>query len=251
MPANRMFHPIATALVVTFVLTPGAGWIAAAGDTTTAEQNIPALTAAERLATILTGFDTAQANTDTLTAEFRETKILMMLREPVESSGSFYFSKPHRVKWEYREPETKIYLLTEDTALAYYPAQKRAEKKNIQKYSAKLFRAFGIGQTTDELSKYYDIHLAPGSDRDGTYLLILLPKKRRLQKLFETLRMWIDQDTFLPVQMEYLEPDGDSTLLRFDSMQVNREIQSSRYQIDLPGDVTITNSFSGIGGTSQ
>ena len=48
--------------------------------------------------------------------------------------------------------------------------------------------------------------------------------------------------------MAYLEPDGDTTLLSFDQVVVNPEILDSRYQISLPSDVTVTNSFSGISG---
>lgn len=234
-----------------FLVAASVGMILAASPFFASEVNIPQLTAKERLKAVLNGFDRAQENTKTLIAAFQETKTLQLLTDPVESSGYFYFSKPNRVKWEYREPETKVYLLTEDSYTAYYPEQKRAEKVNVRHYSAKLFRAFGIGQTTSELKKYYDIHLADSSDRENTFLLVLLPKKRRIQKRIETLRIWVDDQSFLPVQMEYLEPDGDSTLLGFDRILINQEIQASRYQIKIPSDVTVTDYFSGIGGIGK
>ena len=231
-----------------FLVAASIGMILAVSPFFASEVNVPHLTAKERLKAVLTGFDRAQENTKTLIAAFQETKTLQLLTDPVESSGYFYFSKPHRVKWEYREPETKVYLLTEDSYTAYYPEQKRAEKVNVQNYSAKLFRAFGIGQTTSELKKYYDINLADTSGKGKTFLLILLPKKRRVQKRIETLKIWVDDQSFLPVQMEYLEPDGDSTLLGFERILINQEIQASRYQIKIPNDVIVTDSFSGIGG---
>jgi outer membrane lipoprotein carrier protein len=228
-----------------------AGMVALAAGILAQEVNVPTLSAEERLRTILDGFDAAQEGTNTLVASFQEKKNLQMLQEPVESSGSFYYSKPHRVKWEYRQPESKVYLLTEDSYMAYYPKQKRAEKVNVQRYSAKLFRAFGIGQTTSELKKYYDIELADESGLEGAYLMILLPKKRRIQKRIETLRIWVSEDSFLPIQMEYQEPDGDSTVLSFEGIRVNQEILASRFQINLPSDVTVTDSFSGIGVIGQ
>ena len=229
-------------LVVTFVVV-AAGL---AGDDV--DVNIPTLAPQEMLETVLRQFDKSQESTNTLIAAFTEIKELHMLREPVRSHGYFYYSKPNRVKWEYQVPDSKIYLLTEDRYVAYYPEEKRAEKVNIQRYSAKLFRAFGIGQTTKELKKYYTIQLAEFSDRENTYLLNLNPKKRRIQKRIETLKIWLDDETFLPVRMAYLEPDGDTTLLSFDRVVVNPEILDSRYQISLPSDVTVTNSFSGISG---
>jgi outer membrane lipoprotein carrier protein len=232
------------AVAVAAMLAVG-GWVPAE------EINVPTLTPEERLTTILSGFDDAQENTDTLVAAFQERKNLQMLRDPVESSGRFYYSKPHRVKWEYREPESKIYLLTEESYMAYYPEQKRAEKVNVQRYSDKLFRAFGIGQTTSELKKYYDIELADESGVDGAYLMVLLPKKRRIQKRIETLKIWVSDDSFLPVQMEYVEPDGDSTVLSFEQILINQEILASRFQIHLPSDVIVTDSFTGIGGIGQ
>jgi hypothetical protein len=193
-------------------------WVAAE------EINVPSLTSEERLTTILSGFDEAQESTHTLVAAFQERKNLQMLRDPVESSGQFFYSKPHRVK---------------------------SEKVNVQRYSDKLFRAFGIGQTTSELKKYYDIELADDSGVDGAYLMVLLPKKRRIQKRIETLKIWVSDDSFLPVQMEYLEPDGDSTILSFEKILINQEIMASRFQINLPSDVIVTDSFTGVGGIGQ
>jgi len=47
-------------------------------------------------------------------------------------------------------------------------------------------------------------------------------------------------------QLEYREVDGDRTLFVFNDIGVNPDIASDRYEIELPMDVIVSNSFSGF-----
>jgi len=60
------------------------------------------------------------------------------------------------------------------------------------------------------------------------------------------MKIWIDAATFLPRQLQYLEADGDSTLLTFHDIQVNVEVASARFRIELPKDVVVSETFNGF-----
>ena len=121
-------------------------------------------TAAEpMLERILQAFDKAQRETTSLVAGFTEKKELKLLARPVLSRGELCYNRPNQVRWEYLEPDRKVFVITEDMYLAYYPALKRAEEVPIKKFVGKrLFRFLGLGSrstswgnttSSDSLSK--------------------------------------------------------------------------------------------------
>ncbi len=140
---------------------------APSSDRTSKDRAVPADTSSNgapdpMLGRILQAFDKAQRETSSLVAGFTEKKQLKLLARPVLSRGEFYYHRPNQVRWEYLEPDRKVFVITEDMYLAYYPALKRAEEVPIKKFVGKrLFRFLGLGQSIDELGKYYEFRLAP------------------------------------------------------------------------------------------
>lgn len=204
-----------------------------------------------RLEDLLDRFNRTQQTTRSLTASFTERKDLSLLAKPVVSSGTFLYSHPTRIKWEYSGPEPRVFLITEDRFVAYYPTRKKAEEVSLGKLAGRrVFRVFGIGQTAEDLRKFFDISLGDPGAEEGTFLMVLTPKRRRVKDRLQMVRFWVDEKTCLPRQLEYLETDGDSTTLTFSNVQVNPEIAEARFSVEIPEDVPITNTFSGLTGAT-
>jgi outer membrane lipoprotein-sorting protein len=200
---------------------------------------------------LLQKFNERQQAVQSLTATFTERKDLSLLAKPVVSNGTFLYAKPARIKWEYSVPEPRIFLITEDRFVAYYPNQKRAEEVPLSKLAGRrVFRVFGIGQTSEDLQKFFDISQEPPGDEKDCYLLVLTPKRRRVKDRLQLVRFWVDSKTYLPRKLEYLESDGDSTLLSFANIRLNPEIAEGRFNVDIPKDVQVSSTFSGFSGSS-
>jgi outer membrane lipoprotein-sorting protein len=60
------------------------------------------------------------------------------------------------------------------------------------------------------------------------------------------MKIWVDTDTSLPRQLQYVEADGDTTLLTFEGMQSNTAIEAARFHVDLPSDVAVSSTFNGF-----
>jgi outer membrane lipoprotein-sorting protein len=199
------------------------------------------------LARILQEFDRAQRETTSLVAGFTEKKELKLLARPVLSRGEFCYHRPNQVRWEYVEPDRKVFVITEDMYVAYYPALKRAEEVPIKKFVGKrLFRFLGLGQSIEDLAKYYEFRLAPHSDLKDTYLLVLVPRKKKVAERVAEMKIWVDASSYLPRQLQYVESDGDSTLLAFQDIRMNVEVAASRFHLELPKDVVVSESFNGF-----
>lgn len=199
------------------------------------------------LAALLEGFDRAQRATTTLVASFTEEKRLKLLARPIVSRGELFFQRPNQVRWEYLEPERKVFVITEDRYLAYYPALKRAEEVPIKKFiGRRLFRFIGLGQSIDELSQSYDFRLEPKSELEGTRLLVLTPRKKKVRDRMSEMRIWVDLETHLPRKLQYSETDGDTTVLAFHALRPNVEVAAARFRLDLPKDVQVSDTFNGF-----
>jgi outer membrane lipoprotein carrier protein len=212
-----------------------------------AEEAAPHLSLEE----LLRKFNESQQAVQSLTASFMEKKNLSLLAKPVVSNGTFLYSKPARIKWEYDSPEPRVFLITEDRFVAYYPNQKRAEEVPLSKLAGRrVFRVFGIGQTAEDLQKFFDISEADPGEEKGAYLLLLTPKRRRVKDRLQLVKFWVDAKSYLPRKLEYLESDGDSTLLTFTGIRLNPEIAEGRFNVEIPKDVPISSTFSGFSGSN-
>jgi outer membrane lipoprotein-sorting protein len=233
---------------IAFVLLALAAVLSALAATPSAgDETRPASSSDPALARVLEGFDAAQRETVSIVAGFTERKDLKLLERPLLSRGELCYHRPNQVRWEYLDPDRKVFVITEDRYIAYYPALKRAEEVPIKKFvGRRLFRFIGLGQSIEELGKHYEFRLAPNSDLQGAHLLILTPRKKRMRERMAEMKIWVDAETYLPRQLQYTEIDGDSTLLSFHDVRTNVEVAAGRFHIVFPKDVVVSETFNGF-----
>ena len=194
---------------------------------------------------VLEKFDAAQAQVTTLAAKFTERKEIGLLKNAVVQKGQFYHTKPDKFLWEYLSPEPKVLLMNGKSLVAYYPLQKEAEEIETR-LSKRLVKYFGLGQVFADLQEYYSLSLDTTNTVAGTHLVVMKPRMKRLEKRLVEVRIWLDDHVNQVRQLEYREADGDRTVFMFDDIQVNTVIADARYEIKLPQDVRVSDSFSGF-----
>jgi outer membrane lipoprotein-sorting protein len=95
----------------------------------------------------------------------------------------------------------------------------------------------------------YDIRMAAADQQaEGSYLLILEPKKRRARKRVEAVHFWLDAYTYLPMKVDYLGKNGSERSIRFHEISLNPDLSASLYTVEIPADVEVTTGFSGLPG---
>jgi len=207
----------------------------------------PPATAGISLPEVLSRFDLVQGQVRTLSAEFIQTTRSPLLKDPIVAKGQFFLTKPQSVLWEYSSPEPMRFVVAEGEYTGYFPARKTAEKRDVKRWSEQLFRFFGLGQGSKELGKFYEIALGEaGKDDKASYLLRLTPKKRRVKKNVEEVKLWVDAATLLPVRIDYVGKDGGEREIRFVNTRLNPDLAAGLYHVKIPAGVPITNGFSGL-----
>jgi len=210
------------------------------------------LASAVELDKLLVDFDRVQDSIRTLSAEFTEPTQSTLLKDEIVAHGKLFLTKPDSVRWEYSTPEEMRFVIADDQYTGYFPLRKQAEKRDVRRWGEQLFRFLGLGQASDELSKFYTISMGePGQQADDSVLLVLDPKKKRVRKRMESVQLWIDSDTLLPIRVRYSSNNGDTRTVEFASMTVNPVLESSLYVVDIPDDVEISKGFSALSNLSR
>lgn len=206
-----------------------------------------AASAGETLKQVLTRFDQVQGQIRTLSAEFIQTTRSPLLKDAIVAKGRFFLTKPDSVLWEYQTPEPMRFAVADGKYTGYFPDRRKAEKRDIKRWSEQLFRFFGVGQGSKELGKFYEIALgATGPEETNAYLLVLSPKKRRVRKRFDEVRLFVDTATLLPIRIDYVGKDGNEREIRLVHTRVNPDLAAGLYDVAIPAGVPITSGFSGL-----
>ena len=73
----------------------------------------------------------AQASVGAWEADFKQTRLLKALTEPLVATGKLWFAAPDRFRWEVMKPAPTLAVREEDELLVVFPKLKRAEKYSL------------------------------------------------------------------------------------------------------------------------
>ena len=166
-------------------------------------------------------FDAAQAKVATLQAPFSLTIRRAMLKTPTVTRGTLYLQESDFAHFSFAPPEDLILHI------------KNANRKFL-----------GLGQKLSYLSDYFQISLGDGREVPGTLLLTLQPRSLSVRKRMQVLLIWVDRESWLPRQMNWVERSGDSWLLELGALVVNQPLPASVTGFKLPPGIPVKEEFS-------
>jgi len=184
-------------------------------------------------APILRKLETAGRALKTLKADFAETKVLLLLDEKQETRGRVFLQVPGRLRWDYVAPQPGVMVIRDGRFERYVPQTKQVFR-GPAKGEADLLVGFGPGAAN--LAAKYEVTVLPEEEVSGTdaYVLDLKPRQ---PGLFAGVRLWVDEDKFIPIQTRLTEPTGDHTTIRFDNVVINGTLPPAAFDLRLPFDV--------------
>jgi len=192
----------------------------------------PGLSGAERLQALLERVKMQQRQVRTIEARFVQHRVSAMLVAPEESTGTFSYAAPDRVRWEYKAPTPITVVIRGSEMMTWYRDLKRAETLKIGRYSSQVFKFLGASGSMDTLLEYFTVELTLPKEKGDPYRLKLLPRYERIKKRIKS--MQVDIERFFPNHLEYQEADGDSTSYDFKDFQWNPQLPADRFALQLP-----------------
>ena len=74
-------------------------------------------------------------------------------------------------------------------------------------------------------------------------MLILKPKRKRLEKRVSRVLLWVGDQDFLPRALKYEAKDGDTVLLSFRNLETNVALADGVFHLDVPDDVEVSDEI--------
>jgi outer membrane lipoprotein carrier protein len=205
-----------------------------AADRKLPDPKAPGLDGNARLKALVDRVKVEQSHLKTLEAKFTQTQKSAMLVAPETSTGSFSFAAPDRVRWEYTSPNPISVVIKGDQMTTWYHDLKRADLLKVGRYSNQVFKYLGASGSMDSLVEYFTVRLSAPPKKGAPYQMELIPRFSRISKRIKSMTLWIDDESFLPVRLRYVEADGDATEYKFSEMKKNAEVPEDRFVLKIP-----------------
>jgi outer membrane lipoprotein carrier protein len=171
-------------------------------------------------------------------AEFAQSYTRTALSKTSESSGTVTIKKPGMMRWEYKEPASKIFV-TDGAKLYVY--EKEEEQVIVDSHfktadlSTSISFLWGEGKLADSFTASIGVaekYEAP----KGTVALELLPKK---DATYSKLVLILDPKTNQVVQSILYETSGNTNRFKFKNAKINSGVKPDLFKFTPPPGVEI------------
>lgn len=176
-------------------------------------------------------------STRSLQANFEQLYYSATVSTPLHEKGRLYFKKPYLMKWEYQDPEEKIFLIKDDFFWDYNKDEKTLIKYDLsggEQNSDVLLLLSGQVVLLDK----YSIELNPfPTENAKTIQIKLTPNDEEYADSF--LLLEIDEKTWFIQKLISFDWAGNKTEFRFSKIKTNIDLQDRIFELRIPPDVEI------------
>ncbi len=169
-------------------------------------------------------------------ANFEQTLYPSSLSTPLKERGKFYFKKPDFMRWEYKDPEEKIFIYKEDAFLIYYPEDKELIKSATSK---EIYESEVLSLLSGKKSflNNYLVEFSPfPSENQNTWKLKLTPKE---EDEYSSILLEIDEKSWLIRKAIFFDWSGNKSEFHFSQIKTNLPFPQKLFELELPADVEI------------
>lgn len=168
--------------------------------------------------------------TEDFTAEFEQKYTYKKFKRVQVSKGKVTFKKPGLMRWDYKTPSPKTFVLAGDKVYAHDPEAMILTKASIDtsQLSASVTFLFGQGKLADEFS----IEKIACKACTGTLLQLvpLKPDPRFKRILLET-----DPSTAQVLRSTVIDPDGSENAITFKNLKTNTGVdEKTAFKLNTP-----------------
>jgi len=172
-----------------------------------------------------------------LQADFEQLYYSATVSTPLHEKGKLYFKKPNLMRWEYQDPEEKVFLIKDDFFWDYNKEEKQLIKYDLSRGEQNTEVLFLLsGQVA--LLDNYSVELNPfPTENANTIQLKLTPKDEEGADTF--LLLEIDEKTWFIQKLISFDWAGNKTEFRFSRIKTNINLPNKIFELRVPSDVEI------------
>jgi outer membrane lipoprotein-sorting protein len=163
-------------------------------------------------------------------SEFRQERRLAMLKEPVVSTGRFYYEKPDKLRWEFVSPEPSGFFVNGKLAKQWKGKDNIAEAFHLQQNP--LIRAIvdQILAWTKADFGWVEPRYVISVTKEDPIALKLIPRSSKEKKYIDHILISFEAETNYANAVDIVEKSGDSIRIRFFNMVINNASKKELFE---------------------
>jgi outer membrane lipoprotein carrier protein len=187
------------------------------------------------LASVIAGMQRRYAAVESVRAEFTQKYHAPGIEQT--ESGTMYMKKPGLMRWEYRDPEVKLFVADGRNTYLYTPEERQVV---IQKFTSEDLRGtplqflLGQGDIRREFEVAWEAVPAPGA---ADYLIRLTPRAAGSEYAFIVVAC--DRGSFDLRRLAIGEHSGNISEFLFRNLQVNGKLDGRQFEFRIPKGVEV------------
>src|SRR5215472_11804305 len=160
-------------------------------------------------------------------ADFQEQRVIRLMKNPVQSSGTVWFQTPNKFRREVKGSSPSITMSDGRQLWIYYPNFKSAERYPLGKRSPidSTVATINSALNLENVEKLFQI---TAEKVDNGYELALAPRTASMKRVFQKLDLHINGNLQVE-RTDMLLPDGDRIVTAY-SNQSRAPVPSSTFE---------------------
>jgi outer membrane lipoprotein carrier protein len=199
----------------------------------------PAAPSADQLAaTLQQKYDAVH----TITADFTHTYTGGVLHKSITEHGRVAIKRPGLMRWEYVQPEHKLFVSDGVKVYSYIPADRQVIVSSVPKgdeASTPALFLTGKGNLTRDFTS--SLTSWPGAPA-GSAALKLVPKRR--QRDYDWLVLVVDQQSLTLRMLVTRDPEGGTSTITFTHLAENVDLPANLFTFKIPPGVDVVTTGS-------
>ena len=195
---------------------------------------------APNLDTLVGGVERSFATMKDFSADF-----VQIFQDPLnqkqQESGHLYLMRPRMMRWEYTNPEEKLFVSDSKNVYLYVPADRQVSKEAVKDtFDDRMPLMFLLGRSDlrNDFTRFELLNTRPFLE--GTKVLRMYP--RRKTDLSEVI-MEVDPANYQVRRLLLAHKDGSKSEFIFSNIRVNTGIKASLFQFKVPAGVEIVDGI--------
>jgi outer membrane lipoprotein carrier protein len=163
-------------------------------------------------------------------ADFTQIYESGVLRRKITEKGKVQVKKPGRMRWDYTQPEKKLFVSDGSTIYLWVPADNQVTRSAVPRQDeATTAVLFLVGK--GDLTRDFNVSFAPDAAA-GTHALRLDPKLP--ERDYDWLRIVVDKNSLQIRELTAADRQGGQSTFQFSNFKENVGIDDSSFAFRIP-----------------
>jgi outer membrane lipoprotein carrier protein len=168
-----------------------------------------------------------------MTATFTQAYTYAVYQRTQISSGALFLKKPGRMRWDYKKPQSKVFVSNGDDLWVYEPEKNQAYKKSLQNSELPIAISFlmGKGNLLDEFKPTL------GAVTADTITVNLMPLEA--SRHYKELKLTINRTSFIVSKSAIVDPANNTNTVTFSNVVIDASLPDSGFEFSPPKGVNV------------